>query len=194
MVHVESGSYDSCTSRHSSQTVIYRPNTAYFPGQDMYKFHDDESNLTFDVKTPSTRSPTKSRKSGVSTETEDSRRVSDWSQFSGFTYYTNATSDGAEENGDEKAKKEGRKRVDTAELEEIAKSLGIEREKWEGVGESEKDEEGVEMRKEEEEAHEETDDDSESSESSDGSDGDSIRWQSEADSSEITVQRCRAYS
>jgi hypothetical protein len=192
MVHVESGSYDSCASRHSSQTVIYRPNTAYFPGQDMYTFHDDESNLTFDIKTPSTRSPAKSRKSGVSTETEDNRRVSDWSQFSGFTYYTNATSDGAEEEGGEKLEK-GRARVSTLELEEITKSLGIAREKWE----NEKEGEAVEVRDgEEKEEEEETDDDSQGGESSgdDDRDGASVNLQSEADSSEVTVQRCRAHS
>lgn len=73
----------SQTSRYSSQTVIYRPNTAYFPS--FTRFHDDVSNLDFDIETPVSRSRTQTLRS----RGNHSRNVSDWSQFSGFTYYTN---------------------------------------------------------------------------------------------------------
>jgi hypothetical protein len=185
-VHTAGSTYDaeSCNSRNSSQTVIYRPNTAYFPNHSnsdsITRFHDDESNLTFDIKTPSTHSPAKSQKSGTLTETGDSRRVSDWSQFSGFTYYTNGTSDQDEDR--EEGKEKGRARVSTLELEEITKSLGIERGRWEKEEGGERGEAGGEEENEVE------------TEESEGSDGDSVSLQSEADSSEVTVQRVRARS
>ncbi|OAL55275.1 hypothetical protein IQ07DRAFT_638971 [Pyrenochaeta sp. DS3sAY3a] len=73
----------SQNSRYSSQTVIYRPNTAYNPS--FTRFHDDVSNLDFDIETPASRSRTQTLRS----RGNHSRNVSDWSQFSGFTYYTN---------------------------------------------------------------------------------------------------------
>jgi hypothetical protein len=177
---------ETCNSRYSSQTVIYRPNTAYFPGggEGVMRFHDDESNLTFDIKTPSTRSPAKSCKTGKSS-TEDTRRVSDWSQFSGFTYYTNATS---EEEGEEK--KEGRKRVVSTELEEIVKSLGIERPLHKEI------QRDLEKEGEEVAASDEVEDNNGEGEgsTSSGDDADSVSLQSEADSSEVTVSRSRARS
>ena len=175
---------ETCNSRYSSQTVIYRPNTAYFPGgrEGVMRFHDDESNLTFDIKTPSTRSPAKSYKTGKSS-TEDTRRVSDWSQFSGFTYYTNATS---EEEGEEK--KDGRKRVVSTELEEIVKSLGIERPLHKELQRDPKKE------AEEAVAGDAVRYNNEEGDGSEDGDGDSVSLQSEADSSEVTVQRSRAHS
>ena len=125
---------NSQNSRYSGQTVIYRPNTAYFPASynnrhdnNLTRFHDDESNLDFDIEAPSVRSTRKltkpcppSRFSGSTTYTNETRRVSDWSQFSGFTYYSSGDSDTAKE-------KKGRARVSAKELAEIAKSLGVRR-------------------------------------------------------------------
>ncbi|EUC39916.1 hypothetical protein COCMIDRAFT_110169 [Bipolaris oryzae ATCC 44560] len=116
-VHVSHGDVDSIfnaepstfseskqrNSRYSGQTIMYRPNTAYFPASythpGLTRFHDDESNLDFDIETPSTRSTRKLRKpfppsrfSGSTTYTVDTRRISDWSQLSGFTYYSHASS------------------------------------------------------------------------------------------------------
>jgi hypothetical protein len=193
LVHTAGSTYnpESCNSRHSSQTVIYRPNTSYFPSR-MSRFHDEESCITFEMSTTrSTRSPTKSCKTGKSFQ-EDTRRVSDWSQFSGFTYYTNATSEGSEEDKEDK-KENGRVRVSTSELEEIVKSLGIERPvRAEVQGDPEEDGEGdgtehipasseeIGGRRKEGENNDE--------------DGDSVSLQSEADSSEVTVSRLRARS
>lgn len=114
-VHVSHGDVDSIFSpgggrsskskshdRDSTQTITYRPNTAYFPAgynnSGVTRFYDDESNLDFDIEAPSTRSPRKlkkpcptSRFSGSTTYTIDTRRTSDWSQFSGFTYYSQSS-------------------------------------------------------------------------------------------------------
>jgi hypothetical protein len=187
-VHTAGSTYDgeSCNSRHSSQTVIYRPNTAYFPGggEGAMRFHDDESNLTFDIKTPSTRSPAKSCKTGKSS-TEDVRRVSDWSQFSGFTYYTNATSEEEDEE-----KEERRRRVVSTELEEIVRSLGI------GRPSNMEIQQDPEKEGEKAAASDEEKDDKGKGEGSgnSGDDADSVSLQSEADSSEVTVSRSRARS
>jgi hypothetical protein len=108
----------SYASRHSTQTVIYRPNTAYFPSH-IQRFHDDESNLDFDIETQSSRTRT--------APSQHTRNVSDWSQFSGFTYYTNAT--------EERRVSGKRGRVSTLELEEIVKSLGLGRGSAGGLGE-----------------------------------------------------------
>ncbi|EMD87339.1 hypothetical protein COCC4DRAFT_134658 [Bipolaris maydis ATCC 48331] len=116
-IHVSHGDVDSIfnaepsasseskqrNSRYSGKTIMYRPNTAYFPASythpGLTRFHDDESNLDFDIETPSTRSTRKLRKpfppsrfSGSTTYTVDTRRASDWSQLSGFTYYSHASS------------------------------------------------------------------------------------------------------
>jgi hypothetical protein len=69
----------------SSQTVIYRPNTVYTP---VTRFHDNVSNLDFDIETPATRTRTHTMRSRTTRNTQ-SRPGSTWSQFSGFTYYTN---------------------------------------------------------------------------------------------------------
>jgi hypothetical protein len=145
--------------------------------------------------------------------------VSDWSQFSGFTYYTNATTD-----QDAEREKKGRARVSTLELEEIVKSLGLnrgsggvtaeeldvdpekykraeERESKEGVAcTKEMHEAGICRKGEKREGAERTekgttvrdkDDEGYDKEAGDDS-GDSVSLQSEADSSEITVSRFRA--
>ena len=158
----------------------------------MTRFHDEESCITFEMSTTrSTRSPTKSCKTGKSSQ-EDTRRVSDWSQFSGFTYYTNATSEGSEEDKEDK-KENGRARVSTSELEEIVKSLGIERPVSAEV-QGDPEEEGEEDRIEHAPASSgETGGRSEQGDNSD-EDGDSVSLQSEADSSEVTVSRLRARS
>lgn len=104
----------SHTSRYSSQTVIYRPNTAYFPS--FTRFHDDVSNLDFDIETPVTRSRAHTLRSRGS----HSRNVSDWSQFSGFTYYTNPTEPPELEPGRIRSAEGG-----VTELEEIIKGLGL---------------------------------------------------------------------
>lgn len=72
----------SHNSRYSSTTVIYRPDTAYYPRQS--RFHDDISNLDFDIETPA------SRLSNPTILSQDAwhhtRNTSTWSRFSGFTY------------------------------------------------------------------------------------------------------------
>ncbi|KAF1363880.1 hypothetical protein EJ07DRAFT_151963 [Lizonia empirigonia] len=65
----------------STDTVIHRPNAPHLLS---IRFHDDESNLDFDIETPNTRTRTHTLRSRGT----HSRNVSDWSQFSGFTYYT----------------------------------------------------------------------------------------------------------
>lgn len=65
----------------STETVIHRPDAPHLLS---LRFHDDESNLDFDIETPSIRTPTRTLRSRGT----HSRNVSDWSQFSGFTYYT----------------------------------------------------------------------------------------------------------
>ncbi|KAI4946439.1 hypothetical protein J4E91_007127 [Alternaria rosae] len=123
---------DSYNSRYSGQTVIYRPDTAYFPSHghnnnSLARFHDDESNLDFDIEAPSTRSsPRRVTKPGPSSRfsvsTVSTRRVSDWSQLSGFTYSPPKDSD-----ADFEKAMSGRVRISAAELEEIVKSLGLKR-------------------------------------------------------------------
>ncbi|KAI4919295.1 hypothetical protein J4E85_009556 [Alternaria conjuncta] len=125
-------SYNSYNSRYSGQTVIYRPDTAYFPSHghnnnSLTRFHDDESNLDFDIEAPSTRSsPRRVTKPGPSSRfsvsTVSTRRVSDWSQLSGFTYSPPKDSD-----ADFEKAMSGRARISAAELEEIVKSLGLKR-------------------------------------------------------------------
>lgn len=146
-VHVSHGDVDSIFSadrggsskpksqdRDSTQTITYRPNTAYFPSgynnTGVTRFHDDESNLDFDIEAPSTRSPRKlkkpcptSRFSGSTTYTIDTRRTSNWSQFSGFTYYSQSSPElgSTQENTD-------LTRVGATELAEIVEHPGRERE------------------------------------------------------------------
>ncbi|RAR01430.1 hypothetical protein DDE82_006534 [Stemphylium lycopersici] len=131
------GNSNSQNSRFSGQTIIYRPNTAYFPASynnrqdnNLTRFHDDESNLDFDIEAPSVRSTRKltkpcppSRFSGSTTYTNETCRVSDWSQFSGFKYYTNNSSGDI----DTTKEKKSRARFSAKELTEIAKSLGVRR-------------------------------------------------------------------
>lgn len=131
------GNSNSQNSRFSGQTIIYRPNTAYFPASynnrqdnNLTRFHDDESNLDFDIEAPSVRSTRKltkpcppSRFSGSTTYTNETCRVSDWSQFSGFKYYTNNSSGDI----DTTKEKKSRARFSAKELAEIAKSLGVRR-------------------------------------------------------------------
>ncbi|KAI4631204.1 hypothetical protein J4E83_002735 [Alternaria metachromatica] len=125
-------SYNSYNSRYSGQTVIYRPDTAYFPSHghnnnSLTRFHDDESNLDFDIEAPSTRSsPRRVTKPGPSSRfsvsTVSTRRVSDWSQLSDFTYSPPKDSD-----ADFEKAMSGRARISASELEEIVKSLGLKR-------------------------------------------------------------------
>ncbi|KAF1834637.1 hypothetical protein BDW02DRAFT_598035 [Decorospora gaudefroyi] len=163
MPHPRAMSLSSC---RSNQTVIYRPNTAYFPPE---RFYDEESNLEFDMETPSIHSKhrmeeeRKERNDSPSSRTSHTRTVSDWSQFSGFTYYTDGTSD-EEDQRDGKEKKMGRKRVSTLELEEIVRELGVR---------------GEAAREEGQEGGREEDRDA------------VVCLQSEADSGEITVSRTR---
>jgi hypothetical protein len=122
---------NSYNSRYSGQTVIYRPDTAYFPshGQNSNsrtRFYDDESNLEFEIEARSTRSsPRRITRLGPSSHfsvsTVSTRRVSDWSQLSGFTYSPPKDSD-----ADFEKEKSGRSRVSGVELEEIVKLLGFE--------------------------------------------------------------------
>ena len=65
----------------STDTVIHRPGALHLLS---LRFHDDESNLDFDIETPNTRTRTQTLRS----RSTHSRNVSDWSEFSGFTYYT----------------------------------------------------------------------------------------------------------
>ncbi|KAF2633258.1 hypothetical protein BU25DRAFT_416508 [Macroventuria anomochaeta] len=65
----------------STDTVIHRPDAPHLL---TLRFHDDESNLDFDIETPNTRTRTQTLRSRGT----HSRNVSDWSQFSGFTYNT----------------------------------------------------------------------------------------------------------
>ncbi|KAL6172655.1 hypothetical protein ACJQWK_01803 [Exserohilum turcicum] len=147
-VHVSHGDVDSIFSidptanndksqsrpnkRYSTQTIMYRPNTAYFPaGYDesgITRFHDDESNLDFDIESPSTRSKRKltkpfplSRFSGSTTFTHDTRRTSDWSQFSGFTYYSHNS---LHDFGNTK-ENTGETVISATELDDISRSFGV---------------------------------------------------------------------
>jgi hypothetical protein len=61
----------------STDTVIHRPDATSL------RFHDDESNLDFDIETPN-----RTRTHTMRTRGTHSRNISDWSQFSGFTYHT----------------------------------------------------------------------------------------------------------
>ncbi|KAH7348204.1 hypothetical protein BKA66DRAFT_306280 [Pyrenochaeta sp. MPI-SDFR-AT-0127] len=106
--------HSSHQSRYSSQTVIYRPNAAHLPS--LTRFHDDVSNLDFDIETPVTRTRTHTIRSRVT----HSRNVSDWSQFSGFTYYTDPA--GPPGAGSTQLRSAG---VSMTELEEIVKGLGL---------------------------------------------------------------------
>jgi hypothetical protein len=148
-VHVSHGDVDSIfgtersgtskskshNKRHSGQTIMYRPNTAYFPASYTYpgltRFHDDESNLDFDIAAPSTRSTRKLRKplppsrfSGSTTYTVDTRRISDWSQLSGFTYYSQASSHASSHEFSNTQESNGGARGGAKELEEITKYPG----------------------------------------------------------------------
>ncbi|KAH9874862.1 hypothetical protein J1614_004349 [Plenodomus biglobosus] len=114
--------HSSIHSRYSSQTVIHRPNTAHLPT--LTRFHDTESNLTFDIATQASRTRTQTMQTRSRTHTmrthttgHHSRNVSDWSQFSGFTYYTNPSEppDLAYE------------REDLTELEEVIRNLGLDK-------------------------------------------------------------------
>lgn len=88
----------SHSSRFSSTTVIYRPGTAYFPSES--RFHDVVSNLDFDIETAAMRrsTPTIVSEGAPTIVAQDNsrdiyhaRHVSDWSQFSGFTYSASTT-------------------------------------------------------------------------------------------------------
>lgn len=71
-------SHPSYTSP-STTTIIHHPT----PHLLTLRFHDPESNLDFDIESPShTRTRT------LRSQTTHTRNLSDWSQFSGFTYYT----------------------------------------------------------------------------------------------------------
>ncbi|KAF3053668.1 hypothetical protein E8E11_010788 [Didymella keratinophila] len=70
----------------STDTVIRRPSASYAP---TLRYHDDESNLDFDMETPNRTRTNTMRSRGTHT-----RNVSDWSQFSGFTYYTTPVNSG----------------------------------------------------------------------------------------------------
>lgn len=114
--------HSSIHSRYSCQTVIHRPNTAHLPT--LTRFHDTESNLTFDIATQASRTrthtmQTRSRTYTMRTHTtgHHSRNVSDWSQFSGFTYYTNPSEP-------PELAYEGE---DLTELEEVIRNLGLEK-------------------------------------------------------------------
>ncbi|KAF1939195.1 hypothetical protein EJ02DRAFT_264000 [Clathrospora elynae] len=177
----------SYASRYSNQTVIYRPNTAYFPS--LARFHDDESNLDFDIETTSTE--TARSRADTLASTTHTRNVSDWSQFSGFTYYTNAT-----EADEERRREKSRGRVSTLELEDIVKSLGLARGGCGGLGEELyiSDVGGEQKR----EGSESTECDgvlgavrNGADEGSDEEDEEGVSLQSEADSSEITVHHQR---
>ncbi|KAI8943838.1 hypothetical protein NX059_001811 [Plenodomus lindquistii] len=109
----------SVHSRYSSQTVIYRPNTAHV--HSLTRFHDDESNLTFDIETLASRPHTRTHTMHTRT-TGHSRRVSDWSQFSGFTYYTNPSEPPDMTPSRTRDDGEG-----LTELEEIIRSLGLDK-------------------------------------------------------------------
>jgi hypothetical protein len=132
--------YNSNNSRYSGQTIIYRPDTAYFPSHgnnnnSLMRFHDDESNLDFDIETPSIRSsPRKITKSGPSSRfsvsTVSTRRMSGWSQLSGFSYSTHKDSDAV---ADFEKEKSGRVMLTAVQLEEIGKSPGLKRHSSHGL-------------------------------------------------------------
>lgn len=73
-------------TRASTDTVIRRPSASYAPS---LRYHDDESNLDFDIETPNRTRTNTMRSRGT-----HARNVSDWSQFSGFTYYTTPVNSG----------------------------------------------------------------------------------------------------
>ena len=70
----------------STDTVIRRP-SASCPHS--LRYYDDESNLDFDIETPNRTRTNTMRSRGTHT-----RNVSDWSQFSGFTYYITPVNSG----------------------------------------------------------------------------------------------------
>lgn len=70
----------------STDTVIWRPSASYASN---LRYHDDESNLDFDIETPNRTRTNTMRSRGTHT-----RNLSDWSQFSGFTYYTTPANSG----------------------------------------------------------------------------------------------------
>ena len=200
-------------SRYSGQTVIYRPDTAYFPAHfhsnnSMSRFHDDESNLDFDIEAPSTRSSParKTTKLGpssrfsVSTASTHTRRVSDSSQLSGYSHKDSEADFGKEKNG--------RVRVSAVELEEIVESLGLKRHSSHGIWDKElgpfeeKSEDGgssvaptifLEGDEDAEDAAEDicTCPAPRVRNTNTNSDADDASLQAEADSSEITVIRIR---
>ncbi|KAL6702880.1 hypothetical protein ACN47E_000842 [Coniothyrium glycines] len=109
--------------RTSTQTIIHRPSLA--------RFHDTISNLDFDIESlATTRTRTHTMRSRT-TRGGHSRNVSDWSQFSGFTYYTSPSeaADGAD--------------ASFVELGELVKELGLSGKEFEGEVErqDERDEE-----------------------------------------------------
>jgi hypothetical protein len=115
IMHPEPSEQPSYHPNFSSQTVIYRPNTAYVP---VRRFHDNVSNLDFDIETPATRTRTHTMRS-IATRNTQSRPASTWSQFSGFTYYTNPAESTIE------LSHHRSRRVSTTELENIVQSLGL---------------------------------------------------------------------
>jgi len=150
-VHVTHGDVDSVVSSYprshnytySGQTIVYRPNTAYYPTNkkemsnddsngSITRFYDDESNLEFDIETPSTRSTRKLTKpcppSRFSGSTTCTRRVSDWSQLSGYTYFTDSGSD-----SDNAREKSGKAKVSVQEVDTVMKSLGLQRKSSLGI-------------------------------------------------------------
>ncbi|RMZ72811.1 hypothetical protein GMOD_00009860 [Pyrenophora seminiperda CCB06] len=145
-VHVTHGDVDSVVGSYqrshnytySGQTIVYRPNTAYFPTSkkeisngSITRFYDDESNLEFEIETPSTRSTRKLTKpcpaSRFSGSTTCTRRVSDWSQMSGYTYFTDSGSDS------DSAEKSGKARVSVQEVDTVIKGLGLQRKSSLGI-------------------------------------------------------------
>ncbi|CAA9963706.1 hypothetical protein PTMSG1_07066 [Pyrenophora teres f. maculata] len=150
-VHVTHGDVDSVVTTYprshnytySGQTIVCRPNTAYFPSSkkdisydesngSITRFYDDESNLEFDIETPSTRSTRKLTKpcppSRFSGSTTCTRRVSEWSQLSGYTYFTDSGSD-----SDNAREKSGKARVSVQEVDTVMKGLGLQRKSSLGI-------------------------------------------------------------
>ncbi|CAN9197560.1 unnamed protein product [Alternaria alternata] len=132
-------SYNSYNSLYSGQTGIYRPEIAYFPSHNnsLAHFHDDESNLDLDIEALSIRSgPPRPTKPGLSSRfsasTVSTRRMSDWSQLSGFSYLTHTDSIADVRKGKSR-------RVSAQELEELVKSLELKRQSSRSIGDKEVD-------------------------------------------------------
>ncbi|KAF1926852.1 uncharacterized protein M421DRAFT_208234 [Didymella exigua CBS 183.55] len=84
-----STSIDSSPPRYPSHTYASTETVIHHPDATSSRFHDDESNLDFDIETPN-----RTRTHTMRTRGTHSRNVSDWSQFSGFTYYTTTANSG----------------------------------------------------------------------------------------------------